>query len=507
MSPLALLQDPLSDQHNWLIKIESTLLNHHPIHTIEDAHDYIARINALPALLARWQELLKARTDAGYHSPRFAFQPVIQRLNQWLQPTTESQGQPIIWRDFEDKIRHLALYPSTEKLLLKQMKKALKKSATPALSALKEELQQQQQLAPAMVSLQQQNQGLRYYQLLLQKYSQTDLDANQIFQFALTETSAVQQQIMTIAQASGWQKDSEQLRFQTLKNWLPHHQTSFNQQDKTSLNMEALNGFQRKKLQQLAELLPYMFTHIPEAPLAVTTEKNVTTPYSSASKAMSYIPAGGAQVAQFNWSPQQAISQSQQAFELNLIRYAVPGLHMQLALAQENQQLPEFRRQPYLAEFNPGWLMYSQQLIASQKKRADLTLALLLEQLHQLVTIVVDTGIHAKGWNRLEAVEFMQQNLLISVEGAQPIIDQVMLSPAASSAIYFNYLALEQLREKTEKKLHQESPEVTFDAAEYHSTVLQFGALPMAALMQQINLWSEQKIRQVKALKSQTGNH
>ena len=510
LAPLDLLQDPLASKNNWLLLTEATLIHHHPINNIEDAHDYIARIKALPVLYTRWREQLNARAQAGYFSPEFAYQQNINQLEQMLTTTPlQSQGPELIfWQDFQNKLARLTLYPSTRQLLLKKMKKALKKSAKPALQQLQTLLQQQLLQASSLPSLQNQPQGMRYYQLQLQHYSQTELDANQIFQFALAETAHIQQQLITLAQQHGWQASQEKIEFSAVLPWLKQQQSNFNQHQEAGLNRAELLGFQQQKLNELAQQLPYQFTVIPQTPLAVSQQQKqqqMPLSYHNQGNSFAYIPAYADQPAQLSWNPDATLNLSRSDVTLNLISYAVPGLHMQLSLAAENNRLPAFRRQPYLAKFNKGWLMYSQKMALEETTDISLKLAFLQQQLWQSVRLVADTGIHAKGWTRLQTVEFIQNNLPTSVDQAQAMINQVTLNPAQASEEYFNFRALEKLHQTTRKKLQQQTSTVSFDNASYHSHLLTLGAMPIDALEQQINIWTDDLIKQAEEKRLQAG--
>lgn len=499
LAPLQQLKDPFAKNNNWLLRIEATLLQHHPVTSIEDAHDYIARINTLSSLLTRWQEELTDRVQNGYLSPAFAYQQNINRLNMWLgngaNKTANSRFNEnnLFWQDFQSKLSGLTLYPSSRQLLLKKMKRALTRSALPALNQLLVTLQQQQQQAPNLISLQQQTQGMRYYQLQLQHYSQTEMDANQIFQYGLSELGGIQQAILAFAQRNGWKSTQDQPQFSELKGWLNQQQQPFSQQTETQLIKPQLLGFQQQTLTQLAQQLPYEFTDIPQTPLAVNQGKSLPGRYSSEDQNFAYIPASSTSAAEFRWNPDALKSFSRAQLGLNIASYAVPGLHMQLALAAENQQLPDFRRNPYMSRFNAGWQLYSQELALANNADNALQLMFWKNQMRQLVLMVIDSGIHAKGWQRLQALEFVQNSLQIELPEAQAMVDQVLLNPAQSSEMYLSFKALLQLRSDIQKKL---APVSVFDEASYHSHMLQLGALPLDALEQQMNNWADELIQQ-----------
>jgi uncharacterized protein (DUF885 family) len=499
LAPLQQLQDPLATNSNWLIRVEATLLKHHPISNIQDAHDYIARINALSSLLTRWQEALTERFESGYVSPAFAYQQSIDRLNIWLNNSDDNidshrfNESNLFWQDFQKKLADLALYPSSRQLLLKKMKRALSRSALPALNQLLVTLQQQHKQAPNLISLEQQSQGMRYYQLQLQHFSQTEMDANQLFQFALSELKGIQQQVLAFAQRNGWSSSQEQAKFNELRSWLRQQQPPFSQQTEKQLVTPQLLGFQQQTLTQLAQQLPYEFTDIPQTPLAVTQGVSLPGRYTSEDQNFAYIPAPDSGAAQFRWNPDALGSFSRAQLALTMASYSVPGLHMQLALAAENEQLPAFRRLPYHSRFNSGWQLYSQQLALTNYTDTASQLMFWHNQMTQLVLMVIDSGIHAKGWQRLKALEFVQNNLLNELPQAQSMVDQVLLNPAESSEKYLNFQALRQLRTNIQKKLQ---PVVLFDEARYHSHLLQLGALPQEALAQQMNRWADELIQQ-----------
>ena len=553
--PLVHLREPFGRDHNWLLISRDVLLNHHPINSVEDAHDYIDRIEALPSLMKRWQEALQQRQQLGLIPAAN-----ILRDNQQLAAslarslTKHTIEDSIFWRDFEQKIAALALYPSSETLLKSKLSRALTRYAAPAYGEMQQFLAQLENDAPAISRLSDAPQGMRYYQLLLAHYSETDLDASRLFQLMLAHVADAQQSLLQASRRLGfeWSADAtdktpatdkvpEAEKTGAISNTSAASNTSGNQeqsgnsqtltqlraahnylnsravnlsQSDPQLTQQALLGYQRQSLQTLADDLPYYFAQLPQTPLALQSDARQyqelgVQPSGSASRhpteLLHYRPAMAAgDSATLHWNPQRLSQASSNQILVANIRQAVPGRHIQIALAQENSRLPEFRSQPYLAEFNRGWPLFALHLGAQHsREHFDQLPALASQQVLLAATLAtVDIGLHAKGWERLAALDYLTQNSHLDVSQAQQHIDVLLLHPAQAVAEFMGFQHLLKIEREMAARDKR-----AIDPSLWIKQWLQLGAVPMNTAEQQLELWFGDYQRERARLEQQQKQH
>lgn len=473
ISPLAYLQEPLADStnssslyrlssnQNWLLVSQDILLHHHAINNVEDAHDYIDRVEALPQLFKRWQEWLQWREQQGVISEKALLLKNQQRAQQFssqYQKTNARNSE--LWQDFNRKVSALSLYPSSEKVLLNKLYKTLTKKAQPAYKKLADELERLASIATEENTLSKQPQGMRYYQLLAAHYSQTELDAHHLFQQLSEQLINHQQQFINLAQASGFavaenQTDTNEKETQanTLDQlpqafaWLEQQAQSFASDD-PELTRQKRRGFQRQSLQQLADELPYYLAAIPQTPLDIHTI---------------YPTAVERQFPTFN----------SHDILLNNMMYGTPGQFIQIALADENPSLPEFRNQPAMAEFNSGWRLYAIQLAAENStQQALLQLLFQRQMIQEIASAITDLGLHGKSWPAAQATSFLQKNTNLDEVAVQQAIREIKDNPAITLQTVMGYQHIVSLLQQAqEKHAHVEQAVVISDW-------LKLGAVP-----------------------------
>lgn len=168
---------------------------------------------------------------------------------------------------------------------------------------------------------------------------------------------------------------------------------------------------------------------------------------------------------------------------------AIPGHHLQTAIAQEVTDLPEFRKHLGSVAFVEGWALYAERLADEMGLYADdlSRIGLASYDAWRASRLVVDTGIHAFGWTREQAIDFVRDNTLLAAVNIENEVDRYITSPAQALAYKLGQLEISRLREKSEARLG-----AAFSVAEFHDRVLENGALSLPALGDAINRWLEE---------------
>lgn len=158
---------------------------------------------------------------------------------------------------------------------------------------------------------------------------------------------------------------------------------------------------------------------------------------------------------------------------------AVPGHHLQIMLSQEQRNVPEFRQDQYLSAFGEGWALYTEFLgkEAGMYETPYQDFGRLTYEMWRACRLVVDVGMHAKGWSRQQAVDFMASNTALAMHEVNTEIDRYIGWPAQAVSYKMGEITIRQLRKEAEEKLGE-----NFDIRQFHDLVLSNGSIPMQSL-------------------------
>ncbi len=165
---------------------------------------------------------------------------------------------------------------------------------------------------------------------------------------------------------------------------------------------------------------------------------------------------------------------------------AIPGHHFQMSLQQENTNLPNFRRYNWFGAYGEGWALYTESLGKELGLYKDpyQYLGMLNDEIHRAIRLVVDTGIHSKGWTREQAIQYSLDNEAESEASITSEVERYMAIPGQALSYKIGQLKIIELRHKAEKDLG-----TTFDIRKFHAKVLESGVMPLALLEKKINDW------------------
>jgi hypothetical protein len=169
---------------------------------------------------------------------------------------------------------------------------------------------------------------------------------------------------------------------------------------------------------------------------------------------------------------------------------AIPGHHFQISLQQENQQLPDFRKFNWFGAYGEGWALYTESLGTELGLYKDpyQYFGMLGNEMHRAIRLVVDTGIHTKGWTREQAIKYSLENEAESEASITAEIERYMAIPGQALSYKIGQLKIMELRKKASDKMG-----ARFDIKKFHEKVLESGVLPLALLENKINEWVTEK--------------
>ncbi|WP_430462936.1 DUF885 domain-containing protein [Thalassolituus sp. LLYu03] len=493
MVPFSHHEYAFSQLGGWHTEVVAILTNHHPVHSIPDAQDYISRLQAIPALFKRWQENMRSAADSGIVPPAFVYASAESSIRAIVsgEPFTQGQGDSPLWADFSAKLDALNLYPSTHKLLERKARNAMLQSVKPAYDNLLAVVQELKAKAPANGAASTLPDGLRYYQLLLAHYSNSQLDADYLHQLGLAEVSRIQSRIRAMMPALGYDGPAD-APLRDMMMWAEARATRF---ANTEQGRDEFIGFQKARIRDIASRLPYYFTRLPTTPLAVRLTEDYRAPASPV--AFYEAPSlDGARPGIYYINPLRMNDLPRYRLAALAFHEAIPGHHLQIALAQENEALPEFRRILDNSAFSEGWALYAEKFAAEMGayQSTEEEYGQLVMELWRAVRLVLDTGLNAKGWSREQAVQYRLDNTPFSKEDSEQAISRYLVMPGQAVAYKMGQLKIDSIRQQVQDILGSR-----FDLAAFHSALLSQGAIPLDVLQEWMVSWAKIQRRQAAA--------
>ncbi len=439
-----------------------------PLDSVKHYEDYIARLHQIPRALSQITEVLRAGTKDNLMPVRF------------LMEKLPKQCQGII--DADPFLMPTKKYPADisaedQKRLTQQITAAIDGDVIPAYKAfaafLTTEYAPRGRTTLAITSL---PDGEKRYQNDIYARTSTHMTPDEIHQLGLREIARIQEEMTAIAKKQGF-ADLAAFRA-SLKTDPKYIPTSADQ---------ILDDF-RRYIAQMQPKLPELFTLLPKSPVTVEA-----IPAFQAAAATHYVTGtpdgkrpGRVVVATSNFAQRSLIDDEAIAYH-----EGIPGHHMQLSVQQQLTGLPKFRLHGLgFNAYIEGWALYAEQLGKEvgfyQDPVSDY--GRLSSELFRAVRLVVDTGIHAKGWTRDQVVEFMRQSGAVDEPTIQSETDRYIAWPAQALSYKLGQLKFRELRERARKELGAK-----FDIRTFHDEMLSGGTLPLDMLEARTDKWIAQQ--------------
>lgn len=316
--------------------------------------------------------------------------------------------------------------------------------------------------------------GKAYYSYAAQVYTTTQLTSAQIHDIGLTEVARIRGEMQALIEQSGFKGS-----FREFLDFLRTDPQFFFKTGEELL--DAYAALSKRIDPELVKLfgklprLPYGVRAIPEA-----NAPNQTTAYYSPGA------ADGTRAGYFYANLYQPESRPKWEMEALTLHEAVPGHHFQIALAQELGQLPMFRRQTSYTAFVEGWGLYAESLGGDLGLYKDpySKFGQLTYEMWRAIRLVVDTGMHDRGWTREQAIDLFRANTGKSELDIANEVDRYIAWPGQALAYKIGQLKIKELRERAQAKLGDK-----FKLRDFHDLVLGSGALPLDILERNVDAW------------------
>jgi uncharacterized protein (DUF885 family) len=448
-----------------------------PLDSVKHYEDYIARLRQIPRVFTQTEEVLRVGKRDGLMPVRF----LLEKVPGQCLGVVEADPFLLPAKKFPSSI------PAAEQpRLRKEITEVVVKEVLPAYldfaNFITSEYTPSGRTTLAVTSLPGGEQ--RYLNDIRSRTTLSDLTPDRIHQIGLSEMQRIETQMLAIAHREGFQ-DLPSFRESLKSN--PHYRPA---------SAEAIVEDFRKYIAQMQPKLPELFGFIPGLPLTVEPmpdfEPGTATHYQAGTPDGKR--PGRIVVAVSNFEQRSMIDDEATAYH-----EGIPGHHMQLSVAQTLAGLPRFRRHGGNSGYIEGWALYAEQLGKEvgfyQDPVSDY--GRLSSELFRAVRLVVDTGIHSKGWSRDQVVEFFRKSGAVDEPTIQAETDRYIAWPAQALAYKLGQLKILELRERARKELGSQ-----FDIKSFNDEMLNGGVLPLDLLEARTNDWiHEQKHRKKPAAK------
>ncbi|WP_444940465.1 DUF885 domain-containing protein [Microbulbifer sp. ZKSA004] len=467
-------------------QLPNFLLNFHKVDNVEDMQAYITRIGGISRAINQLLDRAKLSSKEGIRPPRFAYEGAIDQSSKLIEgaPFTDGEDAPL-WAGAKGKIAELLEAGTIDQKqadkLTAEARKALETEFFPAYQGLvtwlKADIQKASAEPQGASSL---PNGMAYYNQRLANTTTTDLTADQIHNIGLEEVARIRGEMETIKKQVGFEGSLQDFfKFIREDGQFYYPNTDEGRQGYLDDSTAFLDNITKK--------LPEYFGLLPKAELVV---KRVESFREQDGGAQHYYPGtpDGSRPGIYYAHLSDMSAYSTTDMETVAYHEGNPGHHMQISIAQELEGIPQFRTQAHFTVYVEGWALYSEKLAKEMGAFEDPynLFGHLTAEMWRAIRLVVDTGLHAKGWSEEQAVEYFLQNSAIPETAVRSEVRRYLAWPGQATAYKIGMLKIQELRKQAEDQLGDK-----FDIRGFHDTVLGGGALPVPVLESRVASWVE----------------
>lgn len=441
--------------------------------TAEDVEKYLTKLSSLPRYMAQQTAWMRQGIAKGYTQPKAVLAGYEQGILSFIQKDIEKS---VFFRPLRKAVATIsadqwqALQQRARTIITEQIHPAYQQYydffVGEYLPAARDNI-----AASALPD------GANFYQNRLEYYTTLKMTPAEVHQIGLKEVARIRAEMATVIAQTGFQGSFAEF-IQFLRTDKQFYATTPDQ-----LLREA--AFLSKKIDAQ---LPKLFHTLPRTPYGVEA-----VPAEIAPKYTTGRYSGGREPgdAGFYWVNTYALDRRPlYEMEALTLHEAVPGHHLQVALANEQTNLPSYRRSFYTSAFGEGWGLYAEYLGLEVGFYQDpySNFGRLTYEMWRACRLVVDTGMHTMGWSRQQAIDFLASNTALSMHNVTTEVDRYISWPAQALSYKLGEITIKRLRADAEQALGEK-----FDVRQFHDVVLQNGSLPLPVLEQQVAKYIRQQ--------------
>lgn len=478
--------EQMNGTHSFL---PTFLISFHKVESMEDMQAFTKRVVAVGKGIDQLIVHAKANAEGGVRPPRFAYEIVIEEVQKILsgQPFTDDEEDAPLWADAKTEVAALLEKEAIDQAQADQLLAAAKTAVNGEfktgyqnlLAFLQEDIANTSEAAQGVGAL---PGGEAYYNHRLKLMTTTDMTADQIHQLGLSEVTRLRAEMEVLkgkADFSG-----------TLSEFFTFLRDS--RDDERLYYPETEEGRQgyiddaTAAIENIKAQLPNYFGILPKADLEVRRVESFREQDGAPQHYYPGTPDGSRPGIYYaHLSDMSAMPKNQ----LEVIAYheGLPGHHMQIAIAQELQGVPTFRTQAGFTAYAEGWGLYSELLAKEmpdtyQDVYSDF--GRLTSEIWRAIRLVVDSGLHAKGWSQQQAVDYFAANSPAPLPAIEAEVRRYLVIPGQATSYKVGMLDILRLRKLAEGELGD-----AFDIRAFHDAILGGGSLPLSLLDRKVKRW------------------
>lgn len=441
-----------------------------PFKTVQDYENNLKRHKEFIVLMDASIGRFRQGMASGVFETKMTISNVIDQLNTQLAQKTE--GSPY----YGPVLKFPADFSDADKArLTAEYRDIIVNGLYPANARLRDFLRDSYlPLAREQVGLSAMKGGEGLYQYLIEQTTTLPLKADDIHNLGLSEVARIKSGMETIKNEVGF------------KGTLPEFFEHLRSDPKFKMSSrDALTQGYYDIGKKVDATISTQFKYLPKAPLEIKPYEEFREKYEAGG---SYQPGtpDGSRPGTFYFNAYDLPSRTTPGMTTLYLHEGAPGHHFQISIAQENEKLPAFMRFGGNTAYVEGWALYSETLGYEMGLFKDpyQRFGTLSDEMLRAMRLVVDTGIHSKGWTREQAIDYMLANSDMGKTDATAEVERYIAIPSQALAYKIGALTIQRLKDKAKKELGK-----TFDVREFHNQVLNTGALPLTVLEKKIDAW------------------
>ena len=445
----------------------TNLSNAFRFRTAKDYKDYIALLGAIPTFFEQNVSNMRAGMERGFTVPRAVLDGYSDSIKVYIK---DDPTETVWYRPFKSLPE--SINAEDKEALQQEAAEVIASSVVPQYQAYLTFFEQEYLPAEKTIAAYDYPNGKAFYQNQIKHYTTLDLTPDEIHEIGLKEVARIRKEMEQVIETTGFEGSFEE--------FLHFLRTDEQFYAKTPEELLKEAAYMSKKMDHQ---LPKFFGKLPRQPYGVVPVPEEIAPKYTTGR-YSGAPIDSDRAGEY-WVNTYALEKRPlYNLEALTLHEAVPGHHLQTALAQELTDLPKFRQNTYISAFGEGWGLYSEKLGLEAGFYEDpySNFGRLTYEMWRAMRLVVDTGMHAKGWSREKAINMMASNTALSTHNVRTEIDRYISWPAQALSYKLGELKILELREKAEKELGED-----FDIRKFHDAVLSNGSIPLSVLEDQIN--------------------
>lgn len=476
--------DQMSEAQAWPAQF---LINYQNVETEEDVANYISRINGFAGELSTLLSNAQMAADMGIRAPGFAYEESQNQAEAIITGAPFTEGEDsALWADLKTKIQGLveAETISQERAdeLLAEAEAALMGDFLTSYQTLISWFEEDIANTEDSFSLTAIPNGQAFYEYLLSYHTTTDMTADEIHELGLAEVERLREDMIAIKDEFGFEGSLQEF-FVFLRETKDDERLYFPNTD------EGRQGYidaATADIDNIRTHIPEFFGILPEADVVV---RRVEAFREQDGAAQHYFPPSldGSRPGTYYAHLSDMTAMPKREIEVIAYHEAIPGHHMQIAISQELTDIPQFRTQQFFGAYTEGWALYSEWLATEMPGTYQDPLSefgRLGSEMWRAIRLVVDTGMHARGWTREQGVEYFEANSAITSAQALSEIQRYLVMPGQATGYKVGMIFIQDLRKNAEEELGED-----FDIRGFHDALLGGGSLPLHLLEVRVDNW------------------